>query len=144
MIILVALISGVIFGLGLIASGMNDPAKVLGFLDIAGNWDPSLALVMVSAIGVSAPAFAWTRRTSTSLLGTSMQLPQRQAIDGPLLFGSAIFGVGWGLSGFCPGPGLLSIGAGYLPGIAFAISMPFGMEIHGWLVDANIIQRSES
>jgi uncharacterized membrane protein YedE/YeeE len=142
--ILVALLSGVIFGIGLIAAEMNDPAKVLGFLDISGQWDPSLGLVMVSAIGISAPAFVWARKKKTSILGMPMQLPPRQSIDAPLLLGSAIFGIGWGISGFCPGPGLLSIGAGYLPGIAFAITMPFGMEIHDWLIDAGIIAAGDS
>lgn len=124
----IALLSGLIFGFGLIASGMSDPAKVLGFLDLAGAWDPSLAFVMAGAIGVAVAPFAWARRRSSSLLGAPMLLTQAQAVDGPLLLGSAIFGVGWGLSGFCPGPGLVSIGAGYLPGITFAIAMFLGMK----------------
>ena len=123
-----ALLSGLIFGLGLIAAGMNDPAKVLGFLDLAGPWDPSLAFVMGSAVGISSLAFAWIRKHPRSWLGGPVALPAHRSIDRPLLLGSAIFGVGWGLSGFCPGPGLLSIGAGYLPGIAFAVAMAIGMK----------------
>lgn len=128
MAILIALLSGLLFGLGLIAGGMTDPTKIQAFLDIAGHWDPSLALVMGSAVGVAYLPFAYARRHSTSWLGLPLPRPAFHDIDRRLLFGSAIFGIGWGLTGFCPGPALVSVGAAYLPGIAFTIAMLWGME----------------
>lgn len=101
---LLALLSGVIFGLGLIVAGMANPAKVLAFLDVTGQWDPSLALVMVGAIAVAAPAFLWARRRERSLLGEPLQIPATGRADRRLLAGSALFGVGWGIAGICPGP----------------------------------------
>lgn len=127
-----AFISGSVFGLGLVLSGMTDPHKVLAFLDIAGGWDPSLALVMLGAITTSALGFAWARRRNTTFLGEALNLPERQEINTALLAGSALFGIGWGLSGFCPGPGLVGLGASYLPAVAFVIAMIFGMEAHAW------------
>lgn len=104
---LLALLSGVIFGLGLIIAGMANPAKVLAFLDITGQWDPSLALVMVGAIAVAAPAFMWARRRERSLLGEPLQIPAARRVDRRLLVGSALFGIGWGIAGICPpGPGV--------------------------------------
>ena len=135
MFILLALASGLVFGFGLIAAGMNDPAKVLGFLDVAGAWDPSLALVMGGAVGVATLAFAWVRKHPGSLFGGTVQLPRGRPIDCPLILGSALFGVGWGLSGFCPGPGLLSLGAGYPPAIAFVAAMALGMKACDWWLD---------
>lgn len=99
---LLALLSGVIFGLGLIIAGMANPAKVLAFLDITGQWDPSLALVMVGAIAVAAPAFMWARRRERSLLGEPLQIPAARRVDRRLLVGSALFGIGWGIAGICP------------------------------------------
>jgi uncharacterized membrane protein YedE/YeeE len=128
----VALLSGLIFGFGLIASGMADPAKVQGFLDLAGSWDPSLALVMAGAIGVSLVPFAWARKQSTSWLGIPLPVEAPPTIDRALLSGSALFGIGWGLSGFCPGPGVLGLGAGYQPGIVFVIAMLSGMLLQKW------------
>lgn len=101
---LLALLSGVIFGLGLIIAGMANPAKVLAFLDITGQWDPSLALVMVGAIAVAAPAFMWARRRERSLLGEPLQIPAARRVDRRLLVGSALFGIGWGIAGICPRP----------------------------------------
>lgn len=132
MIILAALIAGILFGSGLILSGMSDPAKVLAFLDIAGAWDPSLALVMAGAIGVALPPFYWARRLERSWLGAPMAWPQRHGVDRRLLGGSALFGVGWGLSGICPGPALISLGSNYLPGVIFAVCMLIGMKAGDW------------
>lgn len=106
---IVAGLAGLIFGLGLILSGMGNPAKVQNFLDFFGAWDPSLALVMGGAVGVGLLAFGWAKRRRTALLGGPMQLPTNTAIDRRLLTGSALFGAGWGLAGFCPGPALMSL-----------------------------------
>ena len=107
-----AFAAGVVFGIGLILSGMTDPAKVIGFLDIAGNWDPSLAFVMAGAIAVGVFAFAFARKRSASLFGDAMRLPTRRDVDLRLVLGSVIFGIGWGLAGFCPGPALVASAAG--------------------------------
>jgi hypothetical protein len=121
---------GLLFGLGLILSGMTDPGKVLGFLDLAGRWDPSLAFVMGGAIGASVFAFALARRRSTALLGGAMHLPSRREIDAPLVVGSLVFGVGWGLAGFCPGPALVALGAGHWQALVFTLAMVVGMLAH--------------
>lgn len=126
---LTALLSGLIFGLGLMVSGMSNPAKVLGFLDIAGSWDPSLAFVMVGAIVVASLAFFIARRRKRSLLGLPMQLPTSTAITPRLILGSAAFGIGWGLAGFCPGPALVALGAGYPKAIGFVAAMVAGMAV---------------
>ncbi|MFM2447639.1 MAG: hypothetical protein RIS44_89 [Pseudomonadota bacterium] len=118
---------GLIFGLGLILSGMADPAKVLGFLDLAGAWDPSLALVMVGAIAVGAVGFALARRRSTSWLGLLMNVPTSRVIDSRLIAGSLAFGVGWGLAGFCPGPALVGLGMGQPKAVVFVLAMLVGM-----------------
>ena len=122
-----ALISGLVFGLGLILSGMANPAKVLAFLDLAGRWDPSLALVMAGAIAVALPAFAWAKRRKTSMLGTPLSLPASTTIDARLVGGGLLFGVGWGLAGFCPGPAIVALGAGYGKAGAFIVAMLMGM-----------------
>ncbi|MCC8392237.1 hypothetical protein LJ656_06510 [Paraburkholderia sp. MMS20-SJTR3] len=124
---LVALVSGLLFGLGLMVSGMANPAKVLDFLDLAGNWDPSLAFVMAGAIAVGSVAFFVARRRTRSYLGLPLQIPATTAITTRLLAGSALFGVGWGLAGFCPGPALVALGAGYPKGIGFVAAMVAGM-----------------
>lgn len=104
-----ALLSGLVFGLGLLLSGMGNPAKVQNFLDFSGQWDPSLALVMGGAIAIGLLAFTWAKTRSKALLGGLMQLPASQSIDKRLITGSAMFGVGWGLAGFCPGPALMNL-----------------------------------
>jgi uncharacterized membrane protein YedE/YeeE len=125
--ILTALFAGLVFGLGLIVSGMADPAKVLGFLDLAGSWDPSLAFVMAGAIAVALPAFALARRRNRSILGEPMRLPTARAIDRRLVGGSVLFGIGWGIAGFCPGPALVALGMGLAPALIFVAAMVAGM-----------------
>ena len=122
-----ALISGLVFGFGLILSGMANPAKVIGFLDLAGSWDPSLAFVMGGAIAIGFFAFKYAETRNTTLLGEELNLPRNNTIDKRLIGGSLVFGAGWGLGGFCPGPGLVSLGMGYSGGIIFALSMVVGM-----------------
>lgn len=131
MTILIAALAGLVFGLGLLVSGMADPKKVLAFLDLAGPWDPSLALVMGGAIALGLPGFALARRRNRSLLGEPMQLPARQAADAPLLIGSALFGIGWGLAGYCPGPALLGTAAGMGSAAIFSAAMLAGMLLFG-------------
>lgn len=125
-----AFLAGLLFGIGLLLAGMANPAKVLGFLDLAGGWDPSLALVMVAAIGVALPFFTWARRQGYALLGGVMQLPQRRDLDGRLIGGSLLFGVGWGIAGICPGPALVTFAAGYWQGALFCMAMLAGMALH--------------
>lgn len=122
-----SLLSGARFGLGLIVSGMADPDKVVAFLDLAGPWDPSLALVMAGAIAVGAVAFAAAGRRSLSLLGLPMKLPNLRHIDRRLVVGSLLFGAGWGIAGFCPGPALVALGTGESQAILFTIAMLGGM-----------------
>lgn len=121
---LTALLAGLIFGLGLILSGMTDPHKVLGFLDIAGLWDPSLAFVMGGAVSVTAVAFAVARRRQSTAY--AMALPTT-GIDRSLVLGALIFGVGWGLAGICPGPAIVLVGSGAIEGWIFALGMAAGM-----------------
>jgi uncharacterized membrane protein YedE/YeeE len=123
-------IAGLIFGIGLILSGMTDPGKVIGFLDLAGAWDPSLALVMAGAIAVGFFAFRIARARGITLLGGPMKLPEGEVIDWRLLTGSAVFGVGWGLAGFCPGPAVVATGAGYWQALLFTLAMLAGMAVH--------------
>ncbi|HMM76605.1 MAG TPA: hypothetical protein PJ986_12905 [Gammaproteobacteria bacterium] len=120
-------VCGLIFGLGLIIAGMANPAKVLAFLDLAGDWDPSLALVMGGAIAVASGAFALARRRARSLLGAPMQIPSRRDVDPRLVLGSLAFGAGWGLAGFCPGPALVALGAGLPQAVIFVAAMLVGM-----------------
>ena len=127
--LLMALFAGLVFGLGLIVSGMTDPSKVIGFLDLAGAWDPSLALVMGGAIGVGLMAFRFARTRSQALLGGPMQLPSARQIDRRLVLGGLTFGVGWGLAGFCPGPALASLATGGSKPLIFAAAMLVGMVI---------------
>lgn len=126
---LTALVSGIIFGIGLIVSGMFNPAKVLGFLDIAGQWDPSLIFVMIGAIGIGFFAFRFAKQRGKTLLETSLFLPVNQMVDVRLISGSLLFGVGWGIAGICPGPALVLAGSGYTEGIIFVIAMLAGMAI---------------
>lgn len=132
MYVLTALLSGLVFGLGLIVSGMANPAKVLGFLDLAGAWDPSLALVMAGAILVGFFAFLVAKNRTRSFIGAEMKLPTASAIDRRLLTGSALFGAGWGVAGFCPGPGLVALGMGEPKALVFVVAMLVGMAIFTW------------
>ena len=122
-----SLLAGLVFGLGLILSGMANPAKVLGFLDLAGAWDPSLAFVMAGAIAVGLFAFAIARSRTVSYLGLDMKLPTAREIDRRLIGGSVLFGIGWGIAGFCPGPGLVALGMGELKAFVFVVAMLAGM-----------------
>lgn len=130
---LAALLGGLVFGLGLLLSGMGNPVKVQNFLDLAGHWDPSLALVMGGAVGLALPVFAWARRQRRALLGDPMQLPMARQIDGRLLAGSALFGIGWGLAGFCPGPALMNLATGHVEVWLFVAAMLAGMWLHALL-----------
>ena len=125
-----AFVAGLIFGLGLMVSGMTDPSKVIGFLDLAGRWDPSLAFVMVGAIVVSAIGYAVARKRTVSFLGGAMHLPAERQIDRRLVLGSLAFGTGWGLAGFCPGPAIVSLGAGQDKAVVFVIAMLAGMALY--------------
>jgi hypothetical protein len=121
---------GLLFGIGLILSGMTDPGKVLGFLDLFGSWDPSLALVMGGAILVGIFAFAVARKRTTTFLGGTMHLPTASDIDKRLVVGGLVFGAGWGLAGFCPGPAIVSLGAGQPKAAAFVLAMLAGMLVY--------------
>ncbi|MDO9400578.1 MAG: YeeE/YedE thiosulfate transporter family protein [Polaromonas sp.] len=118
---------GLIFGIGLILSGMTDPGKVIGFLDLFGAWDPSLALVMGGAIAVGVFAFALAKKRTATFLGGALHLPNSNDIDKRLLLGSLLFGAGWGLAGFCPGPAIVSLGAGQPKAAVFVLAMLAGM-----------------
>ena len=120
---------GLLFGLGLLLSGMTDPAKVLGFLDLFGIWNPSLAFVMGGAIAVGFFAFALARKRTTNFMGGALHLPKSTQIDKRLLIGGLTFGAGWGLAGFCPGPGIVSMASGELKAAVFMAAMLFGMAI---------------
>lgn len=122
-----AAISGLLFGLGLAISRMTQPEKVLNFLDVTGQWDPSLALVMLGGLAVSTPGFWWIRRRGKTLSGTQLHLPSATAIDAPLLVGAALFGIGWGLAGYCPGPALAGLGRFATESLVFVPAMIVGM-----------------
>ena len=138
---LIAFMVGLVFGLGLILAGMTNPAKVQGFLDLAGNWDPSLAFVMGGAILVGALGFRAARGREQALLGTPMRLPSATAIDRRLLAGSLAFGIGWGLAGFCPGPALASLASGRSEPLIFAGAMLAGMGLFEVLERARAIKK---
>lgn len=130
MTVAIAWLSGLLFGLGLILAGMSDPAQVLGFLDLAGPWNPSLAFVMGGAVVFVGVVHRLTRGWQKSCLGLPLQWPTGRGIDRRLLFGSAIFGVGWGMSGICPGPGFVLLGMGSDKGLVFVAAMLAGMAIY--------------
>ncbi|CAN1506654.1 COG2391 Predicted transporter component [Methylophilaceae bacterium] len=124
-----ALLSGLMFGLGLILAGMANPAKVLAFLDLGGLWDPSLGLVMGGAIAVGLIAYRIAGKRSTSFLGLPMNIPTSHIIDKRLVIGGLVFGIGWGLAGICPAPAFVLLGAGSVKGIVFLIAMLIGMGV---------------
>lgn len=128
--VLASLLAGLVFGIGLIVSGMANPARVLGFLDLAGAWDPSLALVMVGAIAIGTAAFFIARKRAVSLLGVAMRLPASRDIDRRLIGGGLLFGIGWGIAGICPGPGVVVLGMGEVKGLVFVAAMLAGMVIY--------------
>lgn len=130
MAVLLAGLSGLLLGLGLIVSGMANPAKVIGFLDLAGAWDPSLAFVMGGAVGVGLVAFTLAHRRERSLIGLPMQWPTARHFDRRLVLGSLCFGVGWGLAGFCPGPALVGLGLGETKAVVFVVAMLAGFGVY--------------
>lgn len=119
--------AGLLFGLGLQLSGMANPAKVIGFLDVAGAWDPSLALVMVGAIATALVPFTWAKRRERSLLDAPMRLPSKRELDGRLIGGSLVFGIGWGVAGICPGPAIAVLLSGHWQVVLFVLAMLGGM-----------------
>lgn len=127
--LIMAWMAGLVFGIGLIVSGMTNPAKVIGFLDLAGRWDPSLAFVMGGAILVGVVAFGFARKREHSLLGAAMRLPTATRVDRRLVIGSLAFGTGWGLAGYCPGPALASLASGGLEPVLFSLAMLAGMAL---------------
>ena len=132
MAIFTALLAGLIFGLGLILSGMANPAKVLGFLDLAGSWDPSLMFVMGGAIGVAFVGFAAAARRKVTPSGEPINLPTARQIDRPLVIGALMFGIGWGIAGFCPGPALVGVGMLEPKALLFVLAMLAGMGLFEW------------
>lgn len=121
---------GTLFGIGLAISQMINPAKVIGFLDIFGKWDPTLAVVMAAAVTFAAPGYYVARKWSAPILGARFEIPTRKDIDARLVGGAAIFGVGWGLAGFCPGAALSALAAGLWPVAVFVVAMIAGMWLH--------------
>lgn len=139
--ILIALGSGALFGFGLSLSGMVDPARVLGFLNLAsGHWDPSLMFVLGGAVIVAIPGVMLQRRLGRPLFDESFHLPQKTAIDGRLVGGSALFGIGWGLAGFCPGPALSALSLGLAPVLVFVLAMAIGMLLHDRVIAPRLPQ----
>ena len=130
MLIIASLLCGLVFGAGLLISGMVQPAKVLAFLDIFGAWDPSLIVVMIAALAVSAPGFALARRHATPVFAEQCSWPTRTGLDRPLVIGSLLFGVGWGLAGLCPGPALESLATLSPDVLTFVVAMTAGMFLH--------------
>jgi uncharacterized membrane protein YedE/YeeE len=133
---------GLLFGWGLLLSGMTDPGKVQGFLDLFGAWDPSLALVMGGAIAVGFFAFALAKKKTRTFLGGAMHLPTSRDIDKPLVVGALIFGAGWGLAGFCPGPGIVAMAAGEVKALVFVVAMMAGMLLFKLLDEAGQKRRA--
>jgi uncharacterized membrane protein YedE/YeeE len=132
----ISFVIGLVFGIGLYVSGMTQPSKVLGFLDIFGDWDPSLAFVMTGAVAIGLVAFSFARRRGRTFLGDELRLPRITEIDAPLVVGSLIFGIGWGLSGICPGPGVVDVGFLDWRALVFVVSMAAGMMMERQIEDA--------
>ena len=131
--IMVNLFAGVLFGLGLTISGMVNPAKIIGFLDFAGDWDPTLAFVMGGALFVTISTFRLILRRPRPILADNFDLPTKKDVDSRLLAGSAIFGIGWGLAGFCPGPAVTAMASGLAPVFTFVAAMVAGMAVYKWI-----------
>jgi uncharacterized protein len=140
---LTSFISGVVFALGLGISGMTRPIEVIGFLDFFGNWDASLAFVMLGAIGVYFGAYRLSRTMQSPILSPGFSIPARTALDARLIIGAALFGAGWGLSGFCPGPAITSLASGAAPVVVFVASMAAGIYLHGWFAQLEIARSGE-
>jgi uncharacterized protein len=130
---LVNLFAGTLFGLGLAISGMVNPQKIIGFLDFAGDWDPTLAVVFGGALLVAIPAFRLVLKRSRPVLADEFELPTNKDVDARLLTGAAIFGMGWGLGGFCPGPAVTALASGLTPVFAFVAAMVAGMAVYKWI-----------
>lgn len=130
-----ALLSGILFGLGLAISHMVEPSKILDFLDVAGRWDPSLLLVMLGALVVTFVTYRLIGRRPKPLLAPKFFLPTRTELDRPLLLGAAIFGIGWGLAGYCPGPGIAALGLGTWEAPVFIGALAAGSLTHRWLLE---------
>ena len=128
--LIIVFASGLVFGLGLIISGMSNPQNVIQFLDIASLWNPSLLLVMLGAIPVTALGFYWIEKHHKTAFGSHLDLPGKTHIHAELIIGSIIFGAGWAIAGFCPGPALVALGAGYMKALVFVIAMILGMLLH--------------
>ncbi len=137
---LIALTSGLLFGIGLILSGMTDPSKIKSFLDVFGLWDPSLGLVMGGAIAVGAVGFALAKRRTASWTGHAMEIPTSSAIDGRLILGGVLFGAGWGIAGYCPGPAIVAAATGSSAALVFIAAMLAGMTLH----DKALVKRPKS
>lgn len=131
--IFASLVCGIVFGLGLAISGMMNPAKVIGFLDVTGSWDPTLAFVMGGALLVDVPAYRLVLGRGHPALAGGLSLPANTRLDTPLILGSALFGVGWGLVGFCPGPAVAAVVTGLPTVLGFVASMVAGMALHAWI-----------
>lgn len=141
---LIALLSGFIFGVGLVVSGMTDPVRVLGFLDVFGHWDPTLAFVMGGALVVTAPGFALLRRRQTTLLGDTLTWSDATTIDAPLIGGAALFGIGWGLVGLCPGPALANLASLSPKVFGFVVAMAIGARLRDLLRDRRADQLQDA
>ncbi len=142
--ILAALGCGFVFGLGLAISGMMNPAKVIGFLDVAGTWDPTLAFVMGGALLVAVPAYRLILGRGNPTLASGFSLPTRTGLDTPLILGSALFGVGWGLVGFCPGPAVAAVVTGLPAVLGFMAAMLAGMALHAWISGERPVRKGSS
>jgi uncharacterized protein len=125
-----AALSGALFGAGLVVSGMTQPARIIGFLDVLGGWDPSLAFVMVGAVTIYTLAYALIRRRARPWFDVRFHTPSRADIDLPLVLGAAVFGIGWGLGGLCPGPGIVAAAGGSTAALGFVLAMLVGMHVH--------------
>ena len=142
--IFAALGCGTIFGLGLAISGMMNPARVIGFLDVAGNWDPTLAFVMVGALLLAVPAYRLILGRGHPALAGGFSLPSKTRLDTPLILGSALFGVGWGLVGFCPGPAVTAVVTGPPAVLGFVAAMLAGMALHAWISGERPVRKASS